>query len=159
MIVLGIDPGKRRGTGLALVAASPRRVILAADTELGDAKAIVKRARRMSDGLPLPLVFAVETMAPQGAARFNKHTLANAQFVGEIVGLLEAWGETVVQVTKREALAAIGCGKGKAPESRVRRCVEALFGSTKGMSAHAVDAVAAAWAARMKMRCQVRRSA
>jgi Holliday junction resolvasome RuvABC endonuclease subunit len=150
-MIVGIDPGKRGGTGLCLIEIAPRRGILKSWTHTGDAKEIVYWVQCHRPITEVPV--AVEVMTAMGAWKGSgsSASLENAQFVGEIIGRLETAGFTVIEVTKREALNAIGC-KGKAPASRVRRCVEALFGSTKGMSSHAVDAAAAAWAAKTKLR-------
>lgn len=151
--ILGVDPGRKAGSGLALIDAERRR-IWRASHGIWSTGEIIEQMTGLAgaEWQGYGLVVAVEIMTAMGAAKFSADQARNTQFVGEIIGHCRERGMRVIEVTKREALSSIGC-KGKSSGTRVRRSVRGLFGSSAdGVGMHEIDAVAAAWAAWLKMR-------
>jgi Holliday junction resolvasome RuvABC endonuclease subunit len=147
--IIGIDPGLRQGTGIALLDSSTRAVIYAASA-IYDATTIVNWCDlNQTSGC----VVAIERMTAMGAWKGsgNQASLDNAEFVGELKGRLSERGLEVALVTKRECLASIGA-TGKASAARVRKIVAALFGGVKLTNDHQRDAAIAAWCARQRAR-------
>jgi len=149
LMILGIDPGLRTGTGLAVIDAKRRTVERAATVVLTSWPLTDECVCWRTEGLIHSV--GIERMTAMGSVRFSQKTLDNAQFVGETRARLDERGFLVHEITKREALLSIGC-KGKASAARVRRCVHSLFKVPGKLTDHEVDAVAVAWATWLKIR-------
>jgi Holliday junction resolvasome RuvABC endonuclease subunit len=143
--VIGIDPGFIRGTGVAHCVIGKRRQLLQTWCGVYDAETIARDVGHALEKPGIGLV-CIETMAAMGPRTGLQKVLDNAQFVGEIVGRLEAWGAIVFEVKKLEVLRGLGI-KGKAPAGRVRRVVGSIFGEElpKRFTDHEVDALAVAY--------------
>jgi Holliday junction resolvasome RuvABC endonuclease subunit len=149
--VVGIDPGRLRGTGLAHCGIGRgRRELWQGWSGIETAEGIVSTVSAWLDEDKFARGFvAIEGMAAMGPRAGLQKILDNAEFVGEIIGRLEERGERVVRLKKNEILRALGL-KGKAAATRVRATVNALFGDVGPISDHSVDAVAAAFVGSMK---------
>ena len=149
MLILGIDPGLRTGTGLAVIDAKRRTVERAQTFVITSWPLADECTRWRREGLVRYV--GIERMTAMGSVHYSQKTLDNAQFVGEARARLDERGFLVHEITKREALLSIGC-KGKASAARVRRCVYSLFKVPGKLTDHEVDAVAVAWATWLKIR-------
>jgi Holliday junction resolvasome RuvABC endonuclease subunit len=142
LTVIGIDPGKLRGTGIACCRLGRRRELAWSGSSVyTTAETMTACAPELAGGA----IVCIETMAAMGPTRGMQKAFDNAQFVGEIVGRLEAFGARVIQLKKLEILRGLGI-KGKASATRVRQVVGAILGLklTSRFSDHEVDAMAVA---------------
>jgi Holliday junction resolvasome RuvABC endonuclease subunit len=141
-IVVGLDPGKLRGTGAAVCSfAGQKRKLAYSWSGIYSAHRIVTDITNTGAEIA-----AIETMRAMGPMAGLQKILDNAQFVGELVGRLEAAGVRVVQLDKLTILRGLGI-KGKAPAGRVRKVVASVFGMDlpKRFTDHEVDAMAVAY--------------
>jgi Holliday junction resolvasome RuvABC endonuclease subunit len=149
LTVIGIDPGKLRGTGLACLSLGRKREFLWASSGIHGAEEVIAEC---TNTICRGVVVCIETMAAMGPRTGLQKVLDNAQFVGEIVGRLEAADVQVVQLKKLEILRGLGI-KGKASATRVRQVVGAILGLklTSRFSDHEVDAMTVAIVGAMRV--------
>lgn len=157
MVVLGLDPGQV-ALGFCVIKFTGQRRQFVGAGELKDvtAPSLVTWLNSLLNDC-WPAVVGVEDYGWYGPERSaNPNAFALSQLVGAIEGAALMWSRLstdgvtdVLRVRKVDANRAVGIS-GKAPKSRVKATIEALFPGAKLSNEHQRDAAVVCMAARVR---------
>lgn len=157
MIILGLDPGHvALGYCVVRFVGQRREFVNAGELKEADAPKITRWLNALCNDC-WPNVIGIEDYCWYGAERSaNPNAFALSQIVGTIEGAARMWTRLsnddttdVLRVRKVDANRAVGI-TGKAPKSRVKAAVEALFPGAKMTTEHQRDAAVVCMAAKTR---------